>query len=296
MDAAQPAHEFARAFDAVVDAAEERVFNRYAVARSFLIINQSLAQLLDGIAVVDGHYHAAQLAVGGVERYREPHAEPRLRERADAGDYARGRDRYVADAEVAQLRVVQHPDGLEHRLRVEERLAHAHVDDVVYLAADFLFNSGDLSRYLSNAEVAHEAREPRRAEGALQRAADLRRNAGGQPVALLHQHGLDGLAVAQPPEELARAVRGPLLARELRESEVELLRELLAQRLRQVRHLLGVVGVLLPNPLAYLPRAVGRLLQRLLRIFLPFAEIHIRRVNFLCHFYFPLAFRVFAYR
>ena len=105
----------------------------------------------------------------------------------------------MADTEAAQLRVVQHTHRFENGIRIQEGLSHAHVDDIVHLAPDMLFDREHLSRDLSRAQIAHEAREPRGAEGALQRTADLCRNAGCKAVAVLHQHGFDRFAVPQLP-------------------------------------------------------------------------------------------------
>ena len=93
----------------------------------------------------------------------------------------------------------------------------------------------------NDVEVALKSHRAGRAEGALQRASGLRRDAERQPIVLGNGDGLDRLAVAQHEEELLRPVastccRAAIDSRGRSNAE----RELLAERLRQLRHRLEV--------------------------------------------------------
>ncbi|MPN47571.1 hypothetical protein SDC9_195174 [bioreactor metagenome] len=112
----------------------------------------------------------------------------------------------MADAEAAQFRIVKHAGRFNDGLRIEERLSHAHIDDIVHLAPDMFFYRRHLSGDLSRTQVAHKTGESRGAEGALQRTADLRRDACRQAVAVFHQHRFDRFAVPQLPKKFPRPI------------------------------------------------------------------------------------------
>ena len=42
----------------------------------------------------------------------------------------------MANAQLAHFRVIQHRNGLNHRIRVEQRFPHAHKNKVINLAPD----------------------------------------------------------------------------------------------------------------------------------------------------------------
>src|SRR5690606_42062890 len=101
---------------------------------------------------------------------------------------------------------------------VGEWLAHAHEHDVGDGTEAMLGRPApgapELADDLAWCELAPVAGPPRRAEDARHRAARLGRDAERESVARRDQHGLDELAVLQPPEVLDRAIGG---ARRLRE-------------------------------------------------------------------------------
>ena len=107
----EEAHESARLLNAVVHAAEQSVFYRYAVARLLLVRLHRVAKLGERVCLIDRHQAAAQVIVGRVERYREADAKSGFRQLVYPWNDAGGRDRHVAYAKVAHLRVVQHADG-----------------------------------------------------------------------------------------------------------------------------------------------------------------------------------------
>ena len=103
----------------------------------------------------------------------------------------------------------------EHVVEVHHRLAHAHEHQVVDRldAAEVQHLVEDLARR----QVAAELHRARRAERARQRAAGLRGDADrAAPVAVAHQHGLDGAAVVRVEERLDGAVGAVRLVRRAR--------------------------------------------------------------------------------
>ena len=68
MNAFEVANQFARLQNAVVYAAKEGVFDSDSVAGGSLVFLHRLAQFGYREGLVDGHQHAAQLVIGGVER------------------------------------------------------------------------------------------------------------------------------------------------------------------------------------------------------------------------------------
>ena len=60
-------------------------------------------------------------------------------------------------AKVPELFVIEHTDRAQHIFSVKKGLTHAHIDHVVYFAADFFLNCQHLSRYFAGAEVALKA-------------------------------------------------------------------------------------------------------------------------------------------
>ncbi len=147
---------------------------------------------------------------------------------ADRGD----RRAAVGDAELGQPLA-----GGEDRVEVHRRLPHAHEDDVVdrFAAAEVQ----RLVEDLIGAEVAAELHLAGGAEGAGQRAARLRGEADrATAVAEAHQHRLDRAPVGGVEERLDGAVVGLRLGLQRERRERHRRGEPLAQRRRQVGHLL----------------------------------------------------------
>ena len=108
-------------------------------------------------------------------------------------------------------RIGEGRDGLQDAIEVQQRLAHAHEDDVRQAPAAFREAAGgaaDLVDDLGRLEVPPEAELAGRTERAADRAAGLARDAERVAFALagargvVHQDGLDQRAVRQPVEAL----------------------------------------------------------------------------------------------
>jgi hypothetical protein len=124
----------------------------------------------------------------------------------------------------------------ENVVEVHQRLAHPHEDGVVHglLAAEVQRLVEDLGR----GQVAAEAHGACGAERARQRAAGLARYAQrAAPVAVAHEHCLDGAAVVGLEERLLGPVGGERLVDRPQRGERHLVRELCAEFARHVRHL-----------------------------------------------------------
>ena len=128
------------------------------------------------------------------------------RERVDLVDESDGRDRDVAVAQAEAVRIVEQRYRLHHRVVVVERLAHAHEHDVgdpLAARCELAREEPRLVEDLAGGQVAAEPGLTGRAERARKRAARLRRDAERRAVAeMLHEHGFDFFAVAQPKEPL----------------------------------------------------------------------------------------------
>ena len=124
-------------------------------------------------------------------------------EALDSGGHARGRDGDVPRAEVRSLGMVQQVRRAHDALVVVERLPHPHEHNVRGALATQPLERVHLIDHLPGLEVAAEPQRPGRAEGAVERAADLRRDAHRAAVAARDPDRLD----------LTGAPAGPLLAR-----------------------------------------------------------------------------------
>ena len=139
-------------------------------------------------------------------------------------------------------------------LPVLQRLAHAHEHDVreaAFLAVELRSHAlgmKNLPDDFPDFEVALESEQRRRAEGAADRAAHLRGNAQRDAVVFGDEHALDAVAAADFKEPLHRAVARALLARDLRELDLEALVQSAAEVLGDVAHLVEVVDALVVDP------------------------------------------------
>ncbi len=140
---------------------------------------------------------------------------------------------------------------------VEERLAHSHVDRMVYgLAAPEVERLVD---DLRRGQVSAEAHRAGRAERARERAARLRGEAQrSAAVAVAHEHRFDGMPVRGIEEHLYRPVARFALGDELEGREGHRLDERRAERLRQRRHVV-VRRRAARSPLPHLAGAIGGL-------------------------------------
>ena len=145
---------------------------------------------------------------------------------ADGGDGdAVGRDEFGEDL-----------DRPPHALDVEQRLAHAHEDDVQPLGRQAAVGADGqhLGHDLARREVAARAPVAGDAEGAGERAAGLAGDAEGVAPLVGDVHGFDGGAVVQAEEIFARAVRRLVARGHRRQADAEALGETAPQLLREV--------------------------------------------------------------
>ena len=137
---------------------------------------------------------------------------------------------------------------------------------LMFSPAQFL-DAQNLIDDLGRSEIATPAVETARAEFATVGAADLRRDAERPAIGSFaiqrgrrrDEHGLDQRAVAEAKEKLARRVIGAEHADRLQVIEMKLRGELLAQRRRQIRHLLEAPRAFPVDPFRDLFRAERRL-------------------------------------
>src|SRR5690606_31728619 len=252
--------EVPRVLVGVVEALEDAVLVGDAAPRLLVVVPYGL---LEGrevglLGAVDGHDRAPLRVRRRVEADGE--AEGRragglvVGELADAPGEAYGRDGDPLRGEAEALR--QQRRALEDGAVVLERLAHPHVDHVGHAAPEALARDGvhgaDLVHDLPGREVLLEAHEPRRAEVAPHRAADLGGDAHRQPlrrarrrVEVGDEHGLDVAAGGEAEKTLDRPVRGRLPAHLLDGADAGEGGEPLAQRPREVGHLPERRGALL---------------------------------------------------
>ena len=199
----------------VVEAVDHHVLEAHPAAGA-------LGEALPGVddagyrpLAVDGHQLVAQVVGGGMQADGQVDLRQLVDHAVDARDDAGGADRDAARADPEPLRVVEEADRVEHPIRVVERLAHPHEDDVVGGAAVAGSPVGPqrvprrpvpvqhLVDDLAGAQLAGEAGLPGGAEGTADRAPGLRGDADGGPLAHLaarrvaHQHRLDPLAVME---------------------------------------------------------------------------------------------------
>ncbi len=239
----------------VVDAREQHVLDEHLAAAERDVAFALGEDAGQGIAVVDRHDLGTQPGVGRVDRECEP---DRLLDLVDEAGQARhpadGRDRRTA---VRDPDLRQPSRGGEHLVVVQERLAHAHEDEMVDRLdpAEVEHLVEDLGR----AQVAAEAHRTGGAEGARERAPGLGRDAHrAASVAVAHQHCFDRMTVPGAEERLDGAVPCLGLVLDGQGRERDRLPELLAQRTRKVRHLL-VAGDAACRPLPHLAGAEGGL-------------------------------------
>ena len=182
-----------------------------------------------------------------------------------------GRERELARCDAEAVLVHQHAQRRDGRVVVEQRLPHAHDDDVprerVLAAAvrvrgvhRVLHHHGrHLAQDLGGLQVALVPGDPRQAERALQGTAGLRRDADRPAVVLGDVDGLDRRPVVEAEQVLARPVLRERPLGDLGPAHVELLGEGFPQRSRQVVHRRDVVDAVMVEPAVELAAAEGGL-------------------------------------
>ena len=199
----------------VVEAVDHHVLEAHPAAGALREALPGVDDAGDRPLAVDGHQLVAQLVGGGMQADRQVHLGQLVDHAVDPRYDTGGADRDAARPDAEPLRVVEEAHRVEHPIRVVERLAHPHEDDVVGRAAV----AGPPRRPqrvprrpvpvqhlvddLAGAQLAGEARLAGGAEGAADRAPGLRGDADGGALPHLaarriaHQHRLDALTVVQ---------------------------------------------------------------------------------------------------
>ena len=240
----------------VVDAVHECILVRRTATRGLGVGDDGVTQALERVLLHARHDFVARLLHGGVQRDGKRELLRLGGEATDLGEQAARGDRNVASADVEQVRVVHDAHGLERGVVVQERLALTHEDDARDALAEVLGNDVDLINDLAAAEAARVAVATGGAERAAHGAAGLGGHADRKAVVTRHADGLDGAAVSQAQQVLARAVLGDLLLGDGGEEQRMGLREVGAQVLADVGHLVVRLDALLVHPLGDLRGAV----------------------------------------
>mmetsp|Transcript_32815 Transcript_32815/g.79867 ORF Transcript_32815/g.79867 Transcript_32815/m.79867 type:complete len:338 (+) Transcript_32815:392-1405(+) len=263
-------------FEGVVDPVKKGVLERNPLGGTRPKRNARVQKILDRELPIDAHQLGAQVVVGRVQADRQEHVEVVLDHLVYPRDHARGRERDPPLRQAQAVVLCQDADRAADVVVVVERFPHPHehhvgdllvrVDVLVVPVAEVRLGVHHLGDDLAHAEVPQDAlvHRSRVAEGALERAPDLRRHADGPapprlPALVVQKpardvDALDGSAVLQPQQPLARPVlreRGFRLKGRARSEEAG---QGGAGGLGDVRHRRHVVLALLEHPL---PQLVG---------------------------------------
>ena len=185
-------------FEAVVDAFQHDVFEGdFTTPVTIDIAAAGLHQFLDRVLAIDRHQLIAQTIVGRMQRYRERHVG-NLLQLMHGRNHAGGTDRDAALAQRVTKIIAHHIDRGDHRVKVEQGLAHAHHHDIghallVAFREQAMVGKMQLGDYLGGGQVAIESLLRGRAETAVQRTAQLRGNAQGHTRFFRDQYALDGV-------------------------------------------------------------------------------------------------------
>ena len=171
----------------------------------------------------------------------------------------------------------QHVDGIHDGIEIEERLAHAHEDDVgnatvVASGGQFAVGSPDLTNDFRPRQVAAKALLSRGAKAAIQHAAHLRRYAQRAPAVAPFGIGNQD-RFNRSPSRGRKPFRGAVVGTpafvERRSADFRDFRQPSPQRLGDVRHAPEVVHAGVIYPLHHLPGAIRA-----------FAEVGEERLHF----------------
>ena len=143
-----------------------------------------------------------------MKRDRECELQVARRQIIEALDKSARGQRDVPHTDILSIGVVHQFEKAHHVIKIIKRFANAHEDDIRDLAARLTLGVKHLIQHLRGLKAADQAADRGRAERAPLPAADLRGNADGVAVLVVHDDRLDGIAVAKLPEVLDRAVHG----------------------------------------------------------------------------------------
>ncbi len=189
----------------VVDTGHQCVLERDAAAGGLPVAATGRDEILHRIPLVERYQLVPQGVIWRVQGDGQIDLV-RLRGKGiDAGHHAGGRDRDPTSAEVEPVGFVKDLHHLHRRGVVVEGLAHPHHHDVGQCPPEITCppcRPDHLGHHLPRREVAGQASEARRAEGAADRAPDLAGDANRSPVRVEHQHGFDKLSIVSLVEGL----------------------------------------------------------------------------------------------
>ena len=206
---------------------------------------------------VHRHDLVAQLVRRRVKRHGESHRS-QLRELIHLVREAARGHRDAAARNAIGVIVEEQTDRGHHSFQILEGFAHAHQHDVrdhaliriigSRFAPQFAFSPEELAHDFGGLQVAGKTLFAGRAEEAAHRAARLRRNAERTAVHFRDIHRLNGVAVADIEGPLAGAVGGNLFTHRFRRTDFSHRLQLLAEGLREIRHLAEVTFKVAVDP------------------------------------------------
>ena len=141
------------------------------------------------------HDLIARLVVRRVKRNGKRQLELLFGKQLDLIDKAACRKADVPHADVHPVRAVDKLQKAHDRIKVIQRLADAHEHDIGNRKSGIDLTEQHLIEKLRGSEPSHKAAQRRRAEFAAHQAADLRRDADRISVVILHDDGLDAVAI-----------------------------------------------------------------------------------------------------
>ena len=250
--------QFPRVLKAVVEVLEHDELKRRARARLVDKVTQRLGQDRQIVGLVDGHDVVALGVVGGVQAECEIEFDLVVSQALDRFGNARrghgdalGRHRQSGCSRDALHR-------FDHVAVVQQRFAHAHVDNVGQALVVLLMRERvqhlDLVVHLPCCEVLQQLEAPRRTKLARQAAPYLRADARREPLGGGDQHALHhtvGVAV-DLERALHRAVLAVLGLHLIDAMQRKRLRQLGAKAFAQRRHVVERPRRMRPQPLRHL--------------------------------------------
>ena len=233
-------------------------------------IPAGIQQLVDGIAIVDGHQPAPRFIVYGMQGNGQIHRRF-LPQFAHFRYYPAGRDGNSPGGEVEAFLFGYDRQRVEDILKIVERFAHPHKDHIGYpirpdkllagLSEEVVSYAADLVDDLRRGEISLEAHGSGKAEGTSHGAAHLRRDAQGVSVRFRNEDRFDNVAVTEPEAELDAAVCRFLDKRIGETGNKGMLRQDTPEFLCQIGHLGKIRNPRAIEPTHYLFAAKGRLAE-----------------------------------
>ena len=246
-----PAGEVAKGLELgviVVHATNEGVLVGWPSASGLDVLAHDLMKSLERVLLDARHDEVARGLDGRVKRDGQRELLGFLGEATNHGNNTAGRDRKVTGTNACALGRVEHAQCLENLVVVVERLTLAHHHDARRSRLEVFAHVHDLVINLGCLEGALEATLARGAEDASHAAASLRGDADGQAVSRGHANALGLRAICIAKQILSASVIGDLAGHLVRSSKGAALCKICAKSCGNVRHLLEVGDVVLPNP------------------------------------------------